>query len=142
VEIRRENRRFWEKYEELGLENLWQYRSSPKTSNLWIKTIKNSTNQDIKIRGNFGAIFWIFNIYGGNHKTRVNMLQPKALIPYDTGLTPRVWSNLYGFTRFVAREEDEHEEHDEHDEHDTQIEGKPTHKIHTGCPCWPDSPTQ
>jgi hypothetical protein len=40
--------------------------------------------------------------------------------------------------------EDEHEEHDEHDEHDTQIEGKQTHthKIHTGCPCWPDSPTQ
>jgi hypothetical protein len=39
-------------------------------------------------------------------------------------------------------EEDEHEEHDEHDEHNTQIEGKHTHKIHTGCPRWPDSPTQ
>jgi hypothetical protein len=29
---------------------------------------KNSTNQEMKIRGNFGAIFWIFEIYGGNHK--------------------------------------------------------------------------
>jgi hypothetical protein len=33
-------------------------------------------------------------------------------------------------------------EEDEHDENDTQIEGKHTHKIHTGYPCWPDSPTQ
>jgi hypothetical protein len=42
--------------------------------------------------------------------------------------------------RLVAGKEDEH---DEHDELDTQIEGKThTHKIHTGCPRWPDSPTQ
>jgi hypothetical protein len=56
----------------------------------------------------------------------------------------RVWPDLYGFTRFVVGEEDEHKEHDKHDEHDTQIEGKHTHthKIHTDCPCWPDSPTQ
>jgi hypothetical protein len=35
-------------------------------------------------------------------------------------------------------------EEDEHEEHDDQIEGKHTHthKIHTGCPRWPDSPTQ
>jgi hypothetical protein len=44
-----ENQRFQEKYKELGLENLWQCRSTPKTSNLWIKTTKNSTNQEIKI---------------------------------------------------------------------------------------------
>jgi hypothetical protein len=44
--------------------------------------------------------------------------------------------------RFVTGNGDEHEEHDEHDEHDEQIEGKHTHKIHTGCPRWPDSPTQ
>jgi hypothetical protein len=73
------NRRFWEKYKKLGLENLWQCRSTPKTSNLWIKTTKNSTNQEIKIQGNFGAIFWIFKIYGVNHNTRVNPWQPKAV---------------------------------------------------------------
>jgi hypothetical protein len=39
---------------------------------------KNSTNQEIKIQGNFGAIFGIFKIYGGNHNTRVNPWQPKA----------------------------------------------------------------
>jgi hypothetical protein len=61
---------FERKKEELGLENLWQCRSTPKTSNLWIKTIKNSTNPEIKIRGNFGAIFWIFEIYDGNHKQK------------------------------------------------------------------------
>jgi hypothetical protein len=38
---------------------------------------------------------------------------------------------------------DEHEEHDEHNELDTQIEGQThTHKIHSGCPRWPDSRTQ
>jgi hypothetical protein len=62
----------------LGLENLWQCRSTPNTSNLWIKTTKNSTNLEIKIQGSFGAIFWIFEIYGGNHHTRVNLWQPKA----------------------------------------------------------------
>jgi hypothetical protein len=31
-----------------------------------------------QFRGNFGAIFWIFEIYGGNHNTRVNPWQPKA----------------------------------------------------------------
>jgi hypothetical protein len=37
----------------------------------------------------------------------------------------------------------EEDEHEEHDEHDTQIEGQThTHKIHTGCPSWTDSPTQ
>jgi hypothetical protein len=49
------------------------------------------------------------------------------------GVTPRVWPDLRGFTRFEAGNEDEHDE---------QIEGKHTHKIHTGCPRWPDSPTQ
>jgi hypothetical protein len=39
---------------------------------------KNSTNPEIQIRGNFGAIFWIFENYGGNHNTRVNLWQPKA----------------------------------------------------------------
>jgi hypothetical protein len=68
AEIWRINRLFGEKYKELELENSWQCRSTPKTSNLWIKTTKNSTNQEIKIWGNFGAIFWIFEIYGGNHK--------------------------------------------------------------------------
>jgi hypothetical protein len=68
VEFGREKRGFREKYKELGLENLWQCRSTPKTSNLWIKTTKNSTTLEIKIRGKFGAIFWIFEIYGGNHK--------------------------------------------------------------------------
>jgi hypothetical protein len=62
------NRQFRPKYKELGLENLWKCRSTPKTTNLWVKTTKNSTNLEIKIRGNFGAIFWIFKIYGGNHK--------------------------------------------------------------------------
>jgi hypothetical protein len=60
VEIRRENGQFREKYEELGLENLWQCRSTPKTSNLWIKTTKNLTNQEIKIRGNFLGYFLDF----------------------------------------------------------------------------------
>jgi hypothetical protein len=68
AEIGMKNRRFQSKYKELGLENLWKCRSTPKTTNLWIKTTKNSTNLEIKIRGNFGAIFWIFEIYGGNHK--------------------------------------------------------------------------
>jgi hypothetical protein len=76
AEIQRENHRLREKYEELGLQFFWQCRSTPKTSNLWIKTTNNSTNQEIKIRGNFGAIFWIFKIYGGNHNTRVNLWQP------------------------------------------------------------------
>jgi hypothetical protein len=62
----------------LGLENLWQCRSTPKTTNLWTKTTKNSTNKEIKIRGNFWAIFGILEIDGGNHKTRVNPWQPKA----------------------------------------------------------------
>jgi hypothetical protein len=79
AEVGMKNRRFREKYKKLGLENLWQCRSTPKTSNLWIKTTKNSTNQEIKIQGNFGAIFWIFKIYGVNHNTRVNPWQPKAV---------------------------------------------------------------
>jgi hypothetical protein len=42
-------------------------------------------------------------------------------------VTPWVWPDLHGFTRFVAGNEDEHKEHEEHDEHDEQIEGKHTH---------------
>jgi hypothetical protein len=42
-----------------------------------------------------------------------------------------VWPDLHGFTRFVARNEDEHEEHDEYDEHDTQNEVKHTHTRYT-----------
>jgi hypothetical protein len=35
------------------------------------------------------------------------------------------------------------DEYDENDEINTQIEGQThTDKIHTGCPHWPDSPTQ
>jgi hypothetical protein len=52
----------------IGARKFVECRSTPKTSNLWIKTTNNSTNQEIKIRGNFGAIFCIFEIYGGNHK--------------------------------------------------------------------------
>jgi hypothetical protein len=63
----------------VGLENLWKCRSTPKTSNLWIKTTKNSTKQEIKIRGNFWSIFWIFEIYGGNKKSRADPWQPKAI---------------------------------------------------------------
>jgi hypothetical protein len=43
-------------------------------------------------------------------------------------VTPEVWPDLHGFTRFVAGNEDEHKEHDEHDE---QIEGKLTHTRYT-----------
>jgi hypothetical protein len=53
---------------------------------------------------------------------------------------------MWGDPLGVARSWRIHEicggEEDEHEEHDTQIEGKHTHKIHTGCPRWPDSPTQ
>jgi hypothetical protein len=88
AEIWRENRRFWGKYKELGLENLWQCRSTPKTSNLWIKTAKNSTNQEIKIRGNFGAIFLdIWNLWSKS-QTRVNPWQPKAADTIWWGVTP------------------------------------------------------
>jgi hypothetical protein len=44
------------------------------------------------------------------------------------GVTPWVWPDLNGFTRFVAGNEDEHEEYKEHDE---QIEGKHTQTRYT-----------
>jgi hypothetical protein len=46
-------------------------------------------------------------------------------------VTPEVWPDLHGFTRFEAGNRDEHEEHEEHDEHDEQIEGKLTHTRYT-----------
>jgi hypothetical protein len=46
-------------------------------------------------------------------------------------VTPEVWPDLHGFTRFVAGNEDVYEEHEEHDEHDEQIEGKLTHTRYT-----------
>jgi hypothetical protein len=33
----------------------------------------------------FGAIFWIFEIYGGNHKQEEIRGNQKLLIPYDEG---------------------------------------------------------
>jgi hypothetical protein len=62
----------------LELEILWQCRSTPKTTNQWIKTTKNSTNPEIKIQGNLGAIFWIFENLWRKSQTRVNPWQPKA----------------------------------------------------------------
>jgi hypothetical protein len=53
---------------ELGQGNAKEGRSALETQNTWIKMTKNSTDLEIKIQGNFGAIFCIFKIYGGNHK--------------------------------------------------------------------------
>ena len=38
---------------ELGSENLGNRRSTPETTDLWIKTTKNSTNPEIKFRAIF-----------------------------------------------------------------------------------------
>ena len=45
---------------ELGCEKLGNRRSTPKTTDLWIKTTKNSTNPEIKFRALFFDIFQIF----------------------------------------------------------------------------------
>jgi hypothetical protein len=78
AEIGRENHRFQKKYKELGLENLCQYRSTPKTSNLWIKNHKKLNKSRDQNSMQFWGYFWIFKIYGGNHKSRVDPWQPKA----------------------------------------------------------------
>ena len=71
------------KSEEFGAENLWKCRSTPKTTDLWIKTTKNSTNPEIKFRTIFWDIFQIFskkNLGGGCTKSVRNL---RLLIPYD-----------------------------------------------------------
>jgi hypothetical protein len=67
---------------ELGLKNLRECRSAPKTTDLWIKTTKNSTNPKIKFR----AIFWdIFRKKLGAklEGMGVKSVETFALIPYD-----------------------------------------------------------
>ena len=39
------------------LGSMWEVRSTPKTTDPWTKTTKNSTNLQIKIRDIFGVIF-------------------------------------------------------------------------------------
>jgi hypothetical protein len=56
------------------------------------------------------------------------------------GVDPKGVARSSRIHEICGAEEDEHEEHDELD---TQIERQThTHKIHTGCPHWPGSPTQ
>ena len=50
----------WGNWQDWRLEMQKDWEQSLKSRNPWIKTTKNSTNLEIKIRGNFGAIFWIF----------------------------------------------------------------------------------
>ena len=59
AEIGSQIRRLEEKYKEFDHE-IWRgCRSTPKTTDLWIKTTKNSTNPEIQIRAIFwGKIFW------------------------------------------------------------------------------------
>ena len=75
---------------ELGAEKLGNCRSTPKTTDLWIKTTKNATNPEIK----FQAIFWdIFQFFKkknlGDLGAWVDEIREKLrlLIPYDVDLT-------------------------------------------------------
>ena len=54
AEIRPVNRQIRVENLEFGHENLQSCRSTPRTTDLWIKTTKNATNPEIKFR----AIFW------------------------------------------------------------------------------------
>ena len=99
---------------ELGHEKLGKCRSTPITLDLWIKTTKNSTNPEIQIR----AIFW--GIFQKNFWAKIEGVggeireQPRALVPYDAGLTP--W--VAGSSRIQGGFGGKHEEHKEREEHD------------------------
>jgi hypothetical protein len=53
-------------------------KSTPKTTNPWTKTTRNSLNQEIDPRQNLGLFFGNFRIYGGNQESVVNPWKPKA----------------------------------------------------------------
>jgi hypothetical protein len=85
AEIGSKNPEIQKKKEELGEGNGKEGRSALETRNLWIKTTKNSTNQEVKIRGNFGATFGFSEFMveiTNQEEIRGNQ---KLLTPYDRG---------------------------------------------------------
>src|SRR4051794_10789299 len=81
-------------------ETLQKCRSTPKTTDLWIKTTKNATNSEIEFR----AIFLgYFSVLGGKNLgdfVDESREKPTVLIPYDAGryhvrwVKPRGWPDL------------------------------------------------
>jgi hypothetical protein len=114
------------KLKEMGLENLRECRSGPKTTDLWTETTKNSTNLEIKFQAILG-IFLEKLLRDKLEQMGVKFCATFTLMPYDRGVDLLGCTIFTNLTKGSAIAEGIRGEVDEREEHDTTRTNTHTH---------------